>query len=140
MLKLLQSASRMAFPAVFAAVCVLFTAHPLQAEETYDVTVTLSVTIADDATATLSASASPDTSATEEVGFQFQDREGSADYGDSWWSMGDGSSQTINRNFWLTEGPYYVRARAWKASNDGGEQTTIYSEPSAEVEVVLPPE
>lgn len=138
MLKLLQSASRTAFPALFAAVCVLFAAQPLQAEETYDVTVTLSVTVADDGTATLSASATPDTSATDEVGFQWQDREGSAEFGDSWWNLG--SNQQIDRDFWFTDGPYYVRARAWKVSNDGGERTTIYSDPSAEVEVVLPSE
>ena len=145
MLKLLQSAGRTAFPALFAAVCVLFAAHPLQAEdETYDATVTLNVTVDAAGTATLSPSFTPANDdavePVEEVGFQFQDREGTVSYGDSWWNIGVVGTHRLDRSFWLTSGPYYVRARVWKIRNDDGEWSEAISEPSAEVEVVLPPE
>jgi hypothetical protein len=128
--------------AIVAAAAVtalsLFAAPPSAQADTYDVTVTLSVTVATDGTATLSPSSTPSPDSNEDVGYQFQDREGNGDYGDGWWNMGVDGTHEIDPSFWLTDGPYYVRARAWRTHDDDGESTLTYSEPSAEVEVVLP--
>ena len=148
MLKLLQSVGWMAFPAIFAAVCVLFATVPSQAEDDWsfqvryeNVTATVDVTVAADGTATLSPSITPpNNQPLEVIGFQFQDREGSVAYGDDWWIIGSGDVHYIDRDYWLTSGPYYVRVRVWKVRNEDGEWSSAISEPGPEVEVVLPPE
>ena len=105
---------------------------------TYDVTVTLSVTVAADGTATISPSSTPNTNPNEDVGYQFQDREGTNSYGDGWWNISVEGVHYIDPGFWLTDGPYYLRARAWRMRYADGEYQLTYSDPSAEVEMVLP--
>ena len=113
-------------------------AAPLYAQEASDLTVTLGVSVAADGMATLSPTTTPTNDPRENIGFQFQDRQGTNSYDDQWWDIGVAATHYIDRSFWLGNGPFYVRARAWKMRNDAGEWTLTYSDPSPEVEVVLP--